>query len=210
LAWLIRDNRHLLKAVAGGQCSNGTAFENVTLNDADCPFTASTGGRSDNSNSFCPESEFIAPCKCMNHGFEPNGLMALDCNRLNLNDEDASYILNTFIHNSSDYTLLRHLSLVGNLLTRIPREIRLFPRLTELHFGINQIGTIRAIDFNFTSPIVNDQEMVQIHLVSNVISYIEPGAFDGKRCLHYYLSITIRSITNNCSFGFYINNVITI
>ena len=29
LAWLIRDNRDLLPAVAAGVCSNGTAFEDL-------------------------------------------------------------------------------------------------------------------------------------------------------------------------------------
>jgi len=42
LAWLIRDNRHLLKAVHFGQCSNGTTFEDLNANgfahcSADCP-----------------------------------------------------------------------------------------------------------------------------------------------------------------------------
>jgi len=32
LAWLIRDNRHLLKVVDGGTCSNGTTFEQLDPN----------------------------------------------------------------------------------------------------------------------------------------------------------------------------------
>ena len=32
MAWLIRDNRNLLPAVYLGQCSNGTAFEDLDPN----------------------------------------------------------------------------------------------------------------------------------------------------------------------------------
>jgi hypothetical protein len=48
-----------------------------------------------------------------------------------------------------------------------------------MNFGGNLIGTIRAADFNFTSPIVNDDEIIHILLFANNINYIEPGAFDG-------------------------------
>ena len=38
LTWLIRDNRHLLTKVYGGQCSNGTSFEELDPQGfADCP-----------------------------------------------------------------------------------------------------------------------------------------------------------------------------
>ena len=178
LAWLIRDYPHLMRSIVGGQCSNGTSFQSLFLNDADCPLTSSVTVV-DQSNKFCPKSELIWPCKCFNRGIEPNGTMALDCNGQSLSDEEASHILNNFIRNSSDFTLLRQVSLMVNLLTRIPKEIRLFPRLTQMNFGGNLIGTIRAADFNFTSPIVNDDEIIHILLFANNINYIEPGAFDG-------------------------------
>lgn len=42
LAWLIRDNRHLLSAVSRGKCSNGTTFEKLdpegfVVNGVRCP-----------------------------------------------------------------------------------------------------------------------------------------------------------------------------
>ena len=38
LVWLIRDNRHLLAAVYGATCSNGTVFKDLDPNGyADCP-----------------------------------------------------------------------------------------------------------------------------------------------------------------------------
>lgn len=179
LAWLIRDNRHLLRAIVGGQCSNGTSFQSLFLNDADCPLTQSVMTVIDQSNKFCPKSDLIWPCKCFNHGLVPNNTMALDCNGQSLSDEEASHILTTFIRNSSDFTLLRQVSLMVNILTRIPKEIHLFPRLTQLNFAGNLIGTIRAADFNFTSPVVNVDEIIHILLFANNINYIEPGAFDG-------------------------------
>ena len=181
LAWLIRDNRHLMKAISG-QCSNGTVFEDLMSNDyADCPAVGPSVVVNER-NSFCPEPELIGPCKCVNYGLEPNNTMALDCNSLNLNDEEASHILNTFIRNSGDFTLLRQVSFVWNRLTKIPQEIRLFPRLTQMNFGYNQINTIRPVDFSFASPIVGNDEMVGVFLGGNIINFIEPGTFDGMWC----------------------------
>ena len=38
LAWLIRDNRHLLPGVIYGKCSNGTSFKDLDPNGfASCP-----------------------------------------------------------------------------------------------------------------------------------------------------------------------------
>ena len=67
-------------------------------------------------------------------------------------------------------------------LTKISEGIHLFPRLTQLNFEINKTNIIRAVEFNFKSPIVNNNEAVQIFLQCNRITYIEPGAFDGKLC----------------------------
>jgi len=44
-----------------------------------------------------------------------------------------------------------------------------------MNFGVNEINTIRAVDFNFTSPVVNNEEMAQINLHNNRIRYIETG-----------------------------------
>lgn len=178
LAWLIRDNRHLMKAISG-QCSNGTVFEDLMSNAyADCPAVGPSVVVNER-NSFCPEPELIGPCKCVNYGLEPNNTMALDCKLLNLNDKEASHILNTFIRNSGDFTLLRQVSFWRNLLTKIPQEIRLFPRLTEMNFAYNQIEIIRTADFNFTSPVVDNNELVHVYLDNNQINFIEPGVFDG-------------------------------
>ena len=41
LAWLIRDNRHLLAPIYGATCSNGTQFTQLISNDfSHCPNTS--------------------------------------------------------------------------------------------------------------------------------------------------------------------------
>lgn len=187
LAWLIKYNQHLMKGISFGICSNGTAFEDLVLNDVNCSLASLSAIYQ--PNRFCPESEVIAPCKCVNYGFETNGMMALDCAKLTLNDEETSHILTTFIRNSSDFTLLRLVSFMLNGITKIPREIRLFPRLTQMNFAFNRISTIRADDFNFTSPIVSNDETVYIVVAINNINYIEPGAFDGMKSALFIILI---------------------
>ncbi len=123
---------------------------------------------------FVRSPELIGPCKCVNFGLKPNNTMALDCNSLNLNDKEASHILYNFIRNSGDFTLLRQVSFWRNRLTKIPQEIRLFPRLTEMNFGYNQIEIIRTADFNFTSPVVDNNELVRVYLSDNQINFIKP------------------------------------
>ena len=110
--------------------------------------------------------------------------MSLDCVALNLTDQEASTILNTFIRNSRNFTLLHLILLKHNHLTKIPPEIRLFPRLTQLHFGFNLIGSIRAVDFKFTLSKAEDDKVVKLFLSNNQISYIEPGAFEGIYSVH--------------------------
>ena len=114
----------------------------------------------------------------MNFGFEPNGTMWLNCNRLSLSNEEMSQILNTFIENCKNISLLRQLTAISNFLTLIPHEIRLFPRLTTLNFYDNQIASIEKDDFVFSSGAIGDQDRIILFLDYNKIDYIEPGAFE--------------------------------
>ena len=114
--------------------------------------------------SYCPQAELISPCKCENYGLDPNGTMSLECDQLSLLDEDMSEILNSFIVNCKNISLLRHLSARYNYLTQIPPEIRLFPSLTLLNFHDNKISSIKADDFNFSSLAIGDEDRILLYL----------------------------------------------
>lgn len=107
-------------------------------------------------------------------------MMTLDCSYNNLVNKNASQILNLFIKKSNDFTLLRQVSFENNLLTQIPPEIRIFPKLTQLNFAFNLINSIGAADFNFKALNISDDETVQLLINNNKISNIEPGALDGN------------------------------
>ena len=110
-----------------------------------------------------------------------NGAITLECLSLNLVNEEASHILNTFIAKSSNFTLLHQIIFANNRLMRIPPEIRLFPRLTQLHFGHNMIESISAVDFNFTSSNgVDEEEMIQIFLLK--LKFFEKGLSNNSNC----------------------------
>ena len=106
--------------------------------------------------------------------------MALSCDQLSLSDQDISQILNSFIENSRNISLLRQLSVQRNYLTQIPPEIRPFPNLTVFNFAFNKITSIKANDFNFASAVkIRDEDPVFLYLHENEINFIEPGAFEG-------------------------------
>ena len=106
--------------------------------------------------------------------------MSLNCNRLHLSDEEMSRILNSFISNSRNFSLLHRLSASLNNFTKIPLEIRLFPSPAVLDFSGNEIASIKADDFNFSSLAIGDEDRILLYLDNNLINYIEPGAFVGK------------------------------
>jgi hypothetical protein len=91
-----------------------------------------------------------------------------------------SYILNSFLINCKNVSLLRRLSATGNFLTRIPLEIRFFPSLAVLNFFANRIDSIKGDDFKFQNSTLSIDDQVMILLDNNKISYIEPDAFEGK------------------------------
>ena len=138
----------------------------------------------------CPSAELIEPCRCVNYGLEPNGTMWLNCNRLNLIDEEISQILNTFIENCKNISLLRQLTAISNFLTRIPLEVRYFPGLRVLNFHDNRISLIKKDDFKFNTFMrtTGDYDQhVLLYLDNNMIDHIEPGAFEGKFYIHVFL-----------------------
>ena len=106
--------------------------------------------------------------------------MSLNCNRLNLSDEEMSRILNSFISNSRNFSLLHRLSASLNNFTKIPLEIRLFPSPAVLDFSGNEIASIKADDFQLSSVTIGDADpMHLLYLNANEINNIEPGAFEG-------------------------------
>lgn len=122
----------------------------------------------------------IAPCICENYGPDNNGSVHLDCSNQLLDDKKTSDIFDAFLL-YADINLLVSLTLFNNSLTRVPEQIRLFPRLVRISLATNKLRTIeRALYF---PPTIEFMEHIGLDYQSekedtyNQISQIEPGAF---------------------------------
>ena len=170
LAWIIRDHRHLLDVVFGAKCANGTWLSALnppsddicgsSSSNTTSPAAEQNNNKYSSTNRLCltalPQQEVIEPCKCYNYG--PNGdgtMLSLNCDKLNLSDDDVDEVLSAFAAYCKNISLLRHFTVWSNYLTRIPRAIRQFPALNQLNLANNRINSIRANDFNFTSAVLS-------------------------------------------------------
>ena len=117
--------------------------------------------------SQCPTEELYSPCKCHDDVFDDLSLL-LDCDQQSIDDQQMSEILNVFL-----IYPLRALRAEYNRLTKIPDEIKLFPKLQELYLYENDIQIITAgsLTFNSVEKIVG---------LGTRVHTIEPGAFVGK------------------------------
>ena len=182
LSWLIQDNRRLLKALNSiASCSNGTLFTQLYRNGfTNCSLHFSLNEDEDQPIVYCPsaEKELISPCSCHNYGTDSdNKYLWLDCSSQGLDDSQADRVLNLFVSLHSAASRLRLLNLRGNRLTKIPKQVRLFPNLNRLNLGSNKIYSIASNDFNFINNSARGD--MELWLNNNQLKTIEPGALTG-------------------------------
>lgn len=111
----------------------------------------------------------VSSCHCFNNEDDNDSLINFSCHSVDLNDFDASFILDSFGINQ-----LKHLSLKNNRLTRVPNQVKLFSRLNRVILSHNGIQTIPFGAFNFT-----ETPLEYLSLANNLLVDIEPGAFQG-------------------------------
>ena len=90
----------------------------------------------------CPEVEDISPCKC-ERSRGGDGTVALFCEGLNLNDVNASRILESFLR-TPDVSPIGMVVFSKNKLTRIPKQLRHFNRMRSVDFSRNLISSIET------------------------------------------------------------------
>ena len=129
----------------------------------------------------CPKASDYQPCACdkIIAGINPNTLR-LSCGSKNLTDSRLSDILDAFV-SSPEISLLSHLNLADNQLTRIPNQVKLLDRLYVIHLENNLIRTIRSGDFKSTRQGSSSQDRLNVYLSDNRINEIEPNAFQGGK-----------------------------
>ena len=119
----------------------------------------------------CQPSAAYSPCGCSEIDF--TGVTALNCGRQNVSDSRASEILDAFINNNA-ISPVQYIGLWANQLTRIPLQIRQFPkRLVTVDLSENGITSIDSDAIHSTSP---PQSLI---LRNNQVSAIAPGTFNG-------------------------------
>jgi hypothetical protein len=91
----------------------------------------------------CPGDEDIFPCKCERSRGGDGTSVALFCEGLNLNDVNASRILESFLR-APDVSPLGMVVFSKNKLTRIPKQLRHFNRLRSVDFSRNLISSIET------------------------------------------------------------------
>ena len=119
--------------------------------------------------SICPPVDAYAPCDCMDYN---PGIYLLCFNR-NLTDSKVSAILDAFL-TTPGVSPVDYLDLSGNLLTRVPNQIKSFTHLGVVHLKKNAITSIESGDFDFQSTVNPLQNLI---LENNQITTIAPGAF---------------------------------
>ena len=121
----------------------------------------------------CPPKETIVPCGC---GFNNNykGIY-LDCDAMQLGDENVSDILDVFL-STSGLTPLAIVYFYRNNLTRVPHQLKLFPALQGINLEVNKFTTIEKNTFKYQVS----SESFSISLGYNQVTTIAPGAFRGK------------------------------
>ena len=149
LSWILRDDRHLIDLLSNDSvCSNNTRLKDLNQ-DAfiSCPYGKPSNNSAVNSSSFlCPKKENVSPCLCMHN--EEDDTAFLFCEERNLNDDKASKILDAFV-NTPGVSPLGMVLFSSNHLTRIPDQLRLFNKLSNVELNNNRIGSIDPGTFVF-------------------------------------------------------------
>lgn len=174
LAWLIRDNRHLMKYIGySGRCSNYTSLSDLDPNTI-CPVVITQS-----APAVCPPVDSYWPCTCSGDAsIGDNSTILLDCGFKQLGDERMNEILNVFL-TTPGVSAVSTMYLYGNGLTKVPQQVAKFSRLSSVSLSGNAIRHIASGAFDFSST-----PLRFLYLSRNEIVSIEPDAF--KDCDYYF------------------------
>ena len=117
----------------------------------------------------CPPEAEYSPCVCRD--YYGDGTLLLDCDYRSLDDQQISDMLNFFLPEQG-ISPLSVLRLENNKLTKIPTQIKSFPRLKEVYLWQNAIETIETESLHF----IGLEKLVGM---GDKVKVIEPGAFTG-------------------------------
>ena len=140
-----------------------------------------------NSNSSCPTSDMIAPCKCIDPSVSNkqtiiySGLL-ITCKDQLMGDVNVSQLLNFFLVAMGGDQLIGQLILSNTSLSRVPDEIRFFNNLNYVDLRYNKITIVPSGAFKFPTDRVIAPG--KIDLAFNRIKNIERGAFQGTSTFH--------------------------
>ena len=122
----------------------------------------------------CPSPTDYAPCSCTDYSGDGIGLW-LNCLNKNLDDDQISEILNSFLA-TPVVGPLKAVTLFQNRLNRVPDQIRQLDQLVYLNFEYSFITMIPKDAFNFST------QLEELDLIHNRMIGIEAGAFQGRKC----------------------------
>ena len=120
----------------------------------------------------CPPAEGYAPCACQIDPYGDGTTIRLNCNNQQLNDGQASAMLDVFL-TTPGISPLSWFNFPGNRLTRVPNQFPLFPQLNFVDLGRSSIESVPTGAFNFSST------LNILYLNENGLRSIQPGAFQG-------------------------------
>ena len=129
----------------------------------------------------CPPSFAYAPCICVEISERP-GTIFVDCWDKPLGDSGVIRVLDAFL-TTPNISQVGWVRLFNTQLTRIPDQMKLFPRLFWTDISGNSIPSIESGAFNFT------ENLEKLDLLGVELTTIAPGAFGGlffKVLLHHY------------------------
>ena len=107
----------------------------------------------------------------------------LECQNLNLDDQQISRILKVFLSSDTNRLLTSVIELRVNQLTKVPSEISQFKRLQKVSLAFNKITSLNSGElFDYSSADSVDggnRRSIQVDLAFNQLNYIESGAIEG-------------------------------
>jgi len=124
------------------------------------------------STIICPAFEIYSPCTCTERPISPDTI-EIDCVYRFLSDSRMNEIMDALL-TTPGISPVSILFLSNNLLTRVPDQIRFFPRLTTANLDYNKLTSIDNGAFNFTT------KLSYLNIFGNQIATIAPGAFQGS------------------------------
>jgi hypothetical protein len=147
----------------------------------------------------CPPFLTYAPCICVEISERP-GTIFVDCWDKPLGDSEVSRVLDAFL-TTPDISPVGWVRLFNTRLTRIPDQMKLFPRLFWADISGNKIPTIDSGAFNFT------ENLEKLDLLGVELTTIAPGTFGGSFFnftlqINYFLQVIIACVITGDGYGF--------